>query len=139
MEAGVGRHEPSRRDENFRGERTRPRRHGVIEMVQQSMGMDKVERAERIGIGVEHVGDEERAALTETRSRVLDVLSAHVKPDVFDADVREVVDEIAGTTADVEKAIAATRPKMAVDDRTLEVPSANGPLVDPKDRGEREH
>ncbi len=67
-------------------------------MVQQSMSMDEVERAELVGVGVEHVGDEERAALTETRSRVLDVLSAHVKPDVFDTDVREVVDEVAGGT-----------------------------------------
>jgi hypothetical protein len=136
IETGIGCHKPSRRDENLRREPTHARPDRVVHVMQQSMGMDEVERAELAGVHVQHVGDDERGACTKPSPGVLDIRLAHVEPHILD--IREVVHDVTGTTSNVEHAIARPRSKIGGDDRALEGARANDPLVGAKQCRHRE-
>jgi hypothetical protein len=59
MEAWVDSHEPSRRDQNFRRERARASRDGIVNVMEQAVRMDEVKLAELSRIDIHEVGDEE--------------------------------------------------------------------------------
>ena len=92
-------------------------------MVQQSMGVNEIELAELARVDLEHVRDDERASVAESRTSVPDVPLAEVEADVLD--VRQILEDVAGTTPDVEHAIAGLRAKTIPDDRALERPGAD--------------
>ena len=104
--------------------------------MQQSVGMDEVERAELAGVHVEHVRDDERGTCTEPSPGVLDIRLAHVEPHILD--IRKVIHDVTGATSKVEHAIARPRSKISGDDRALEGARANDALVGTKQRRHRE-
>lgn len=99
--------------------------------------MDALELAERTGIDVEHIRDQERAARTKTCPSVFDISLAHVEPYIFD--IRQIINDVTGTASKVEHPIAGARSKMVDDDRTLERPGPYDALVETKRGGPGEH
>jgi hypothetical protein len=101
------------------------------------MGVDEIELTELPAIDVENSRDDERTARTKSRPSVLDVPFADVEPYIVD--IRHVIQDVGGTAAKIEHAIAGTSSKIGADDGALEGPGPDHALVSTKGDGHREH